>query len=396
VLGRYRSVLAVPGARRLYATGVVARLPQGMATLCILLLVHHATRSYALAGLAVGGEALASAAVGPAQGRLLDRRGQTRILAPFAGLQAVLFIALVLAARAHVPSGLLIVIAWGVGGAQPAIAPSVRALLGAVISDEDVRDSAYALESVIQELIFLIGPLLVAVIVTAASPSVALLLCALVVVAGTALFVTSPASRRAPTRMTAPGRRRAMLRSHPDLRALLAPVALMGVSIGSLDVGLPSLALHAGTRASTALLLAMWSLGSMVGGLLYGARDWRWSLSERYRALLTIAVVCAVPLIFARSIPAGLIGALLTGLTVAPVFSCQYALVSRAVSEGTETEAFTWISSALVTGIAVGSALGGTLIDELGVSGPFLLTCAALAVAAYTATGARVITPVTG
>jgi MFS family permease len=392
VFTRYRTVLAAPGARRLYATGVLARLPQGMSTLSILLLVHHATRSYAVAGLAVGASALSTAAAGPLQGRLVDRLGRTRVLAPCALAQAGLFVTLVLAARAHAPGGASVVIAGAVGAAQPAIAPSVRALLGSVVTDQDARESAYALESVIQELIFIVGPLLAGVVIAVGSPSLALLICASVVVLGTALFVSSPASRVA--RGPAPRGHDALLRSHPKLRTLLAPVALMGVSIGATEVGLPSLALHAGSRASSALLLAMWSVGSMIGGLAYGSRRWRSSLPDRYRELLAVAVVCALPLVFARSIPAGLVGALLSGLTVAPVFSCQYALVGRVVSDGTQTEAFTWVSAALVAGVAGGSTLAGLLIDGLGVSGPFVLTCTALAVAALTATGAAVITPV--
>ncbi len=391
---RYRTVLAAPGARRLYATGVLARLPQGMSTLSVLLLVHHVTRSYAIAGLAVGGGALSTAAAGPLQGRLVDRLGRTRVLAPCAVAQAVLFVVLVLAARSRAPGGALVGLACVIGAAQPAIAPSIRALLGIVFSDHEVRESAYALESVIQELVFIIGPLLVGIVIAVGSPSLALLLCAVVVVIGTALFVSTPVSRVAPT--PAPLTRHGLLAAHPQLRALLAPVALMGVSIGSVDVGLPSLALHAGSSASTALLLVMWSLGSVIGGLVYGSRRWRGSLPQRYRALLAVAVVCALPLVFARSIPAGVAGALLTGLTVAPVFSCQYALVGRVVSDGTETEAFTWVSAALVAGVAGGSALSGALIGPIGVGGPFLLTCAALAVAAVTATGGRVIAPVVG
>jgi MFS family permease len=394
VFARYRTVLAAPGARRLYATGVLARLPQGMSTLSVLLLVHHVTRSYALAGLATGVGALFTAVAGPPQGRLVDRLGRSRVLAPCALAQAALFVALVLAARSRAPDAALVVIAGAIGAAQPAIAPSVRALLGILLTDDDVRESAYALESVIQELIFIIGPLLVGVVITIGSPSLALLLCAVVIVLGTGLFVSTPASRVA--REPVPRVHGGLLRSHPKLRALLAPVALMGVSIGATDVGLPSLALHAGSRASLAPLLAMWSLGSMVGGLVYGSRRWRGSLPQRYRGLLAVAVVCALPLVFARSIPAGLAGSLLTGLTVAPVFSCQYALVGRVVSDGTQTEAFTWVSAALVTGIAGGSTLAGALIGAWGVSGPFLLTCAALAVAAITATGAGVITPVAG
>ena len=387
MLARYRSVLSVPGSPRLYATGVLARIPQGMSALSILLLVRACTHSYALAGLAVGGEALASAAAGPPQGRLVDRFGRARVLAPCALAQAALFIALALGAHVHAPAGALVGLACGVGAAQPAIAPSVRARLRTLFGQPAVRESAYALESVIQELIWITGPLIVAVVVAASSPSGALLVAAALCVAGTLLFVTASASREPPS--ATPRRREAVLRAAPELRALLVPVALMGASIGATDVGLPSLALHAGSRASTGLLLAVWSLGSMVGGLAHGSREWDRSVPERYRRLLMLAVVCALPLVFARSIAAGLVGALLTGLTIAPVFSCQYTLVGRAATEGTETEAFTWVSAALVTGMAGGSALSGTLVATLGVSGPFLLTCAALAVAAVTSVRAR-------
>jgi len=138
----------------------------------------------------------------------------------------------------------------------------------------------------------------------------------------------------------------------------------------------------------------MWSLGSMIGGLVHGSRDWALGLAERYRRLLAGAVLCAAPLVFAHSIAFGLLGALLTGLTIAPVFSCQYALVGGVVPDGAETEAFTWMSSALVGGIAGGSALGGALIGPGGVSAPFIISCVALAVAALTSVRARRLTMV--
>ena len=121
--------------------------------------------------------------------------------------------------------------------------------------------------------------------------------------AGTLLFDWMPASRvrpPVPAHTTSGG-----LLSLPELRALLVPIGLMGFAIGSTEVGLPSLALHAGSRASTGLLLAMWSLGSMIGGLLHGARHWNVGLSERYQRLLAAAVLCAAPLVFAHTIQFG-------------------------------------------------------------------------------------------
>ncbi len=105
-------------------------------------------------------------------------------------------------------------------------------------------------------------------------------------------------------------------------------------------------------------------------------------------------MLCAAPLVFAHSIAFGLVGAFLSGLTIAPVFSCQYALVGRVVPDGAETEAFTWMASALVGGIAAGSALAGALIGPGGVSAPFIVSCGGLAVAALTSVRARKITMV--
>jgi predicted MFS family arabinose efflux permease len=159
-------------------------------------------------------------------------------------------------------------------------------------------------------------------------------------------------------------------------------VALTGAGLGAIEVGLPALALHSGSRAATGLLLAIWSLGSMAGGLWYGSRNWRSPLAGRYRLLLATAVVFSAPLIAARSIPAGIVCSLLAGLTIAPVFSCQYALVGRLVTAGAETEAFTWISGALVTGIAAGTALGGVAVGPGGTSAPFVVSCMATGLAA--------------
>jgi predicted MFS family arabinose efflux permease len=164
---------------------------------------------------------------------------------------------------------------------------------------------------------------------------------------------------------------------------------LTGMALGSTEVGLPSLALHAGSRPASGLLLALWSVGSMAGGLWYGARAWRSPLGIRYRNLLLVAVLATAPLIAARSILAGVFCALLAGSTIAPVFSCQYALAGRVALAGSETETFTWVSAALVAGIAAGSAAGGAVIEAGGVSPPFLLACGAAALAAAIATGFR-------
>jgi MFS family permease len=389
MLSKYRSVLSLPGAPQLFATALVARLPQGMAPLAVLLLVRGATHSYAAAGAAVGASAFATAACAPVLGRLVDARGRRRVLLPLAGGQAVLYILLVVAAQSHAGAAVLIVLAAISGGLLPPVAPVVRVLVGEMFGDPDSRETAYALEAVIQEVLWITGPLWVALVVAFGSSALAVGLLGVVVLGGTTLFLRSPWLRAEPGDAGVGRATRTSALASPELRALLAPIALTGAGLGAIEVGLPSLALYAGSRPASGLLLALWSVGSMVGGLWYGARAWRSSLGRRYRVLLGLAVLCTAPLIAARSIPAGVLCSLLAGLTIAPMFSCQYALVGRAVTAGSETEAFTWVSAALIGGLAAGSAIGGAVIGPGGVSAPFLVSCSATMLAALLAVGVR-------
>jgi MFS family permease len=384
MVDRYRSVLAAPGCARVLATALIGRLPQGMLSLAVLLLVRQETRSYVAAGVAVGAQALCNAAGSPIQGRLVDRFGRARVLAPAAVLQALVLVSLVLAAGSGASAVVDVVLAGLAGALYPSIAPAVRSLLREILQDPAQRETAYALESVVQEIIWITGPLVVAVVVSVISTAGAVLLAAGVCVAGTALFITAPLVCAAPRSSAAPRGRRAL--DIPALRVLLGPIALMGAGLGATEVGLPALALHAGSRPSAGLLLAMWSVGSMAGGLWYGSRSWHASLGTRYRRLLIAAVLCTAPLIAARTIAEGLVFSVLAGLMIAPVFSCQYALIGHAVTAGVETEAFTWVSAALVTGVAAGSALAGLAVSAAGVSAPFVLGCAAAGLAALAAT----------
>jgi MFS family permease len=358
-----------------------------MASLSILLLVRETTHSYTAAGLAVGANAFATAACAPLLGRLIDRFGRDRTLPVFALVQAAMYASLAAAAGAGAHAGVLILLSAAAGAVLPPIAPAVRALLRDVFEDRSVRDTAYSLDAVVQEAIWITGPLAVAIVVSLTSPAASVVTLGVVCVIGTTLFLRSPLQRGVGQRRPEHPRRSALASS--ELRALLGPVFLSGAALGATEVGLPSLALHAGSRPAAGLLLALWSVGSLAGGLWYGSRVWHSTLTRRYCLLLILAVACTAPLIVARSIPEGVVGALLAGLTCAPVFSCMYALVGRTVTPGSETEAFTWVSSALIGGIAAGSAIGGAVIKVGGVSAPFIVACLASGLAAVIAVSSR-------
>jgi MFS family permease len=387
VIARYRALLSIPGCRRLLFSAVLGRLPSGMFSLAILLLVHAQTNSFLDAGLAVGAFALAGATMGPPLGALVDRVGQTPVLLPAATVQAALLVALVLLDRISVPVAAIVSVAALAGAAQPPIAGCIRALWPQLASDPETLETAYTLDATTQEVIWTLGPLLVGATAGLISPAAAVLLCAAITLCGTALFAASTLSSEWQT--SAQQRSRGGALASPDLRALLVTVALAGVVLGAVEVGLPALAVQLGSRWSSGPLLAAFSVGSMVGGLLYSARTWRLSPGRRYIAMLLAMTIVVAPLIAAQSLTIGFLLSAIAGLGIAPMLSSQFSLVGALATAGTTTEAFAWHRAATIAGMAAGSTLGGSLVDAHGAGGAFALGCASVALAAVLATAWR-------
>lgn len=384
----YRAVLTAPGSFRLVSTALVGRLPQGMSSLAVLLLVRQATGSYAAAGVAVGASALASAAASPVLGRLVDRFGQRRVVGPAAALQAGMYVLLALAADGRAGTIVLIACAALAGSLVPPIAPVVRTLLRDLFEDLSVLETAYALEAIAQEMIWIVGPLLVTLVITLASPKAAVLMLAILVLMGTLLFLRSPLLARPAGHEPADPQRGSALASI-DLRWMLLPVMLTGFTLGSVEVGIPALALHDGSRPASGFLLALWSIGSVAGGLRYSSMHWNATLGSRYTLLLLANGAFIAPLVAANTIAVAAACSFIAGLAVAPIFSCQQSLVGQVVRPGTEHEAFSWTLSGLVSGVATGSALSGIVVGAIGVKAPFVVACAAAFLAAVTASRFR-------
>jgi MFS family permease len=246
VIARYRTLFSVPGFTRLLVGSILGRLPSGMFSLAILLFVHGRTGSFLYAGIAVGSFALAGAAVGPALGALVDRAGQTRVLIASACTQAAMLALLVVLvhpdghAHTSAPVAMIAVLSALAGAVAPPIAGCVRALWSQVAGQGETLQTAYALDATAQELIWTLGPLLVGSIATLVSPAAAVLACAAITLCGTAYFGASELSSGWQAHTGERTRRGAL--SSPGLRVLLATVALSGVVIGAVEVGLPALA----------------------------------------------------------------------------------------------------------------------------------------------------------
>lgn len=380
---RYRVLLADRAFAGLLASSVLARMPLGMNSLAILLFMHARTGSFLQAGVAVGAYTLANAAAAPVQGRLLDRLPHRGVLLAGAFLETSLLLMLVVAGEAGAGSGPLIGIAALAGAVMPPVAASARSLWPQV-AGPDALESAYALDATTQEVIWTLGPVIVGACVAIASAAAALLLCAAVCLIGTSLFAAMPALRVAGRRRRHRAAGVGAIRSR-GLRALFVSVALLGVTIGAFTVGLPALAVHLGAPSAAGVLLAVLSLGSMAGGLLYGTRAWRLPLTARHQALLAAAALLAAPLLLARSLPESIVLAMIAGAAFAPALSCQYSLVEALAPEGAAAEAFNWHTAALVAGIAAGTAAAGALVEALGPGAAFVLACSGVGAGAVLA-----------
>jgi MFS family permease len=375
-MNRYREFIATPRVARVLGSALLARLPIGMIMLAIVLVIRERGGSFALAGLASGLFTFANAACSPLQGRLMATFGPARVVWVSVVAHSIALAGLATAAHVGAPAPVIVTIALVAGPFVPPISACSRSLWPILTGDKAGLETAYALDAVSQELLWTSGPLIVATAASITSAILAVWLAALFTLVGGLWFATAPTLRaQRPTRSRAhPGEK--VLGSF-GLVAVLVAMALAGIGNGALALGLPALASHLGVRAASGPLLAMLSLGSLGGGLIHGGRSWRAPARSRYRALLGLAGVLALPVAAAPNVPVALLLSAVAGVPWAAMMSCQFSLVNTVAHPGTATEAFAWNTSALVIGIAAGTALAGVLVDAIGVSGPVILNCVA-------------------
>lgn len=396
LLDRYATVLRGTGAAAPLAASVVGRLPLGMTGLAVLLLVREATGSYAAAGLVSAAYAVALALVTPLRARTADRRGPIGILLLVGVLHPLALIGLVLLAASGAGAVVLAAAAVAAGATVPPLGAVLRAMWVHLVPASALI-TAYALEAVVIELCFVGGPLLVAVLTALLGPSAAVLAAAALTLAGTVWLVRTPAVR-AVSPVGSPPHLLGPLVSSP-VRGLLLGVGLVGAGFGAIEVALPAFVEELGRQPSAAgVLLAVWSVGSMGGGLVYGAvapRTGQRRQLPRLVALLALGTV--LPLLAVGPSSLLLMGAALVGygVAIAPYFACNSVLLGGSAPTGTATEAFAWNSSSIFGGAALGTAAAGLLVEQVGVQAAFGVTAASGALALLASVRAVRRVPVT-
>jgi MFS family permease len=383
----------MPSVFPLFLASCVARLPMGALGLLLVLDTKDLTGSYGRGGVAAGVFALSLGLSSPALARVVDRRGQTAVLRAGAVLAAAAVVVLALL-PSGAPFGAVLAAGAIAGLAQPPIGACMRALWPVLVKDPERRHAAYSLESVLLEVVYMFGPVVIVAGVGSWSIRAALLACAGCELAGNFAFSFHRVSREwRPDGERGHGALGALAGS--GVRVLVAVFLLSGLAIGAIEVAVPALLDEVGKRDLTGLLFAFWGVGSMAAGFAIGRAGPGTDPPRRLALLLVVwgATHAAVGL---GGSPLG-IGLLLlaAGGAIAPTFVCANGMLDQLVPRGTLTEAFTWTTTGLTAGIAAGSAIGGA-ITEAASPGTAMLALGAggvLAAALVAATAAGPLRP---
>ncbi|MDU9390009.1 MFS transporter [Pseudomonas sp. zfem002] len=370
----YRDLFNARGARGFALAGLLARLPLPMTGIGIITLVSQLRGSYALAGALAAAFVMTYALLSPRISRLVDRYGQARVL-PLATLVSVAGSALLLAGTWWSLGDWSLLLGALLAGAMPSLSAMVRARWTALYRGQAQLQTAYSLETVLDEVTFIVGPPLSVGLCVGLFPQAGPLVAALLLALGVAALVVQRGSEPPLTPLDSAAR--GSLLRLGAVRTLSLLMMAMGVIVGTVDIVSVAFAGALGLPAAASLVLAAYALGSCLAGLLFGALTLRQPLA---RLLLLGALATAastLPMLLAGSIGGLALAVFVAGLFFAPTMIVAMSLVERCVPPQRLTEGMTWLLAGLNVGVAMGAALAGQVVDRGGVEAGFVVALVA-------------------
>ncbi|WP_329137410.1 MFS transporter [Streptomyces sp. NBC_01476] len=375
----YRAIFTVPGSKAFSAAGLVGRMPLSMLGIGIVTMISQLTGRYGLAGSLSAVLALSAAACGPQVSRLVDRYGQRRVLRPASAVTVASVGGLLIAVKAGAPDWVYFLCVLG-AGATPSVGAMVRARWSAIHrGSPELLHTAYSLESVVDEIVFILGPIISIGLCTVWFAEAGPLLAVLFLGTGVLLLTAQRRTEPAP-HPRGPGPGRSALRS-PGMPVLAGVFVGTGTIFGAVDVSTVAFADEHGHKGLASLVLASYALGSCLAGLVFGLLTPRGTRAGRFLLGIALMSVSMIPPLLVGNLWF-LAGALfLSGLTIAPTMVTAMGLVEQLVPRAKLTEGMTWTTTGLAVGVAAGAALAGRVIDARGASAAFAVPASAAAFA---------------
>ena len=375
MLHAYRSLFTAPGSASFVLAGLLARLPLSMTGIGLITMLSQQRGAYTLAGMVSACFALSIAVLAPRISALVDRYGQFKVL-PFAAASSALsMLALLACARWQGPDWLLLVLAAAVGS-LPSMPAMVRARWTAIYSGQPQLKTAFALEGVLDDIAFIVGPPLSVGLSMLLFPEAGPLAAALFLIVGVALFVLQRSTEPPIRPHTGASKTSSMLRQ-PLVRTLALFMLAQGIIVGVIDVASVAFATAQGQPGMASVVLSFYALGSCAMGLVFGTLRLQMPLSRQIVWVGASVAISALPLLLASNLFALTLAVLLAGITFGPTITVAMALVEQQVQAHRLTEGMTWLLTGLATGVALGAAVAGWLIDGWGPQASFGLTLVA-------------------
>ncbi len=367
----YLHVLRTPHAVPMVLAAFIGRLPLSMVGLGCVLLVASETGSYGYGGAVAAAGAVTTAAAGPLLGRLADTFGQRRILLPVTAVFAASGAAFLAAVKGDWPAWTVFLSAGLAGACIPPVSSMIRVRWTHLLRGTNRLPAALAMESVVDEFVFIVGPVLVTFLSTTGHATSGVVTAFVLAVVGSLLF--SAQSRTEPPPHGHESRNGPAAIRTPGLRVLFVVGAAVGAILGTLEIALVAFADEVDAMSLSGVLIAGLAVGSMTSGIGWGTVHWRTPLNRRLAVVLVVLTVLIVPLLLVENVWVMVPFVVLAGISLSPSLISSFTLAELLVPRSAVTEAFTWIGTALGLGVALGASLAGLVVDEYGANASFLV-----------------------
>ncbi len=363
--GAYRQVLGTREARAFTAAGFAARLPMSMTGLGIVLFISITSGSYGRAGLVTAVATLTTAVSAPAWGRLIDRIGQAPVLIAATIIYNLSTGALITTVLLEAPFTVTLLAAVGVGLGFSSAGAAVRARWSHRLSGTPLLNTAFAWEAVLDEVVFIVGPVLATFLATAIHPALGLAAGGVVGFVGAFVLAAQRASQP-PLASRAERRSRSSKLSVGLLLPIVFACAALGMLFGGMEVVIIAFADEAGVLPYAGIIVMAWASGSLIAGVVTGTIVWKAGPAKRFRIGAVLLAFSLLPLPFVQHVlpTAGLL--ILSGLFIAPTLIASVAVTQAAVPAERLAEALGWTSMGMAGGVGLGAAALGQVIDTGG------------------------------
>ncbi|KAA1233189.1 MFS family permease [Agrobacterium tumefaciens] len=372
----YREIFRAPGAKGFSAAGFFARLPIAMAPIGIVAMLSQTHGEYWLAGAVSATFALTNAAVSPQISRLVDRKGQSKVLIPATIVSVIAFAALIIATNQKWPAWTLFLSAF-LAAAMPSIPAMMRARWTEIFRDRPELNTAFAFESAADELVYISGASLSVGLAVSLFPEAGMMISTTFLALGTFAFLLQR-STEPKVRPVESGRRQRSAISLRPVQIITLALIFVGSTFATAEVSAVAITKELGQPEAASLVIGVYAIGSFVVGLILGALNPKMPLQRQLLIAVSVLALTALPLLAASTSVALLAFAVfLSGVAISPIFITSFGLIERRVPESMLTEGVTWVMTGIGIGMALGAFLSGWVIDNFGPDNGFWVSVAA-------------------